>query len=78
MYQFVKLVSKRPKPLLTSKKKEEVSEKKLDEKINSMNEDIKNYIHTSGHTKSTYINYEQKENIETTGNNSWRWRALTI
>ena len=66
MKNNIKKEKKNQKP----KKKEEVSEKKLDEKINSMNEDIKNYIHTSGHTKSTYINYEQKENIETTGNNS--------
>ena len=52
------------------KKPEEVNKKKLDEKINNMNEDIKNYIHTSGHTKSTYISYEQKEIIEVIGNNS--------
>ena len=62
----IKKEKKNQKP----KKQEEVSEKKLDEKINSMNEGIKNYIHTSGNTKSTYINYEQKENIETAGNNS--------
>ena len=34
-------------------KKEEINEKKLNEKINVMNEDIKNYIQTSGNTKST-------------------------
>ena len=51
-------------------KKEEVNEKNLNDKINSMNEDIKNYIHTSGNTKSTHVNYEQKECIELTRNNS--------
>ena len=51
-------------------KKEEINEKKLNEKINVMNEDIKNYIQTSGNTKSTYINYEQKDCIEAVKNES--------
>ena len=51
-------------------KKEEINEKKLNEKINIMNEDIKNYIQASGNTKSTYINYEQKECLEAVKNES--------
>ena len=51
------------------KKNNKINEKKLYEKINHMNEDIKNYIHISGY-KSTYINYENKECIGERGNNS--------
>ena len=52
------------------KKPVEIKETQFEEKIKSMNEDIKNYIHTSGNTKSTHINYDQKECIETVVNNS--------
>ena len=51
------------------KKANKINEKKFYEKINHMNEDIKNYIHINGY-KSTYISYENKECFEERGNNS--------
>ena len=51
------------------KKINKVNEKKFYDKINHMNEDMKNYIHISGY-KSTYISYENKECIEARGNSS--------
>ena len=52
------------------KKLEEINEKTFNEKIRHMNDDIKNYIQTNGKTKSTNINYEKKESLETVGNNT--------
>ena len=53
-----------------SKKVKQINDKNFNEKINNMNENIKNYIHTSANTKSTYINYEQKECVEIVNNNN--------
>ena len=50
-------------------KTNKINEKKFYDKINHMNEDIKNYIHINGY-KSTYISYENNECIEETSNNS--------